>query len=159
MRYVFLLLILLLASCQELDPKLEPAPAHPEITITGTPKKAVIERGQRATHEIFVKLDDPDRVVDEAVIFLYVGHVDSGENGFRSVSDPIVMPNIFATPLPGASLRKGVSTEMTYTINEDALLGDYDINIQIFEGNETSPASVKQEDLLGIRNIRFIIVE
>ena len=139
------------------DPPPKPPAQEPEISITGTPNETTIRRGDVSKHLLSVNLDDPDKTVSEAVIFLYVGHVDTGTNGFQNFSNPSVEPNIFRAPVDGDLLRRGVASELRYTVNDNALLGAYDINIQIFKGSETNPGNVKQEDLLGIKNVRFYI--
>lgn len=153
-------LILFISACSEPE-IVNPIPATPPVsTISVTPQNTTIDRGTPSSHRIFVQVDDPDLTVSEAVIFLNVLYMipDGGgayESALGYFSNPSITNNIFARVLTGEQIRKGLSARLFYTIRDEAPIGQYTINVQVFRGPEINPAAVKVEDRIGIYNIEF----
>lgn len=163
---VILSLSFLLWACKDItavEPPLPPQPiVEPITTIAITPEESSVSRGERFSHSISINLDDPSGSVTEAVMFLNVLRVISDEDGLYEpvlpyFSEANTTNNIFNTPISGDLLREGVLTELSYIITEEAPIGTYNINIQMFEGNETNPAKVTVEQRIGITNTRFTV--
>lgn len=162
MRYLCFCLLVFLLACDLLPTEpINPKPIIPPVsTISIDPKNSIIERGEESQHKIFVKIDDPDKSISEAVLFLNVLYMLPDGNGLYEpalgyFSNPSITNSIFSTVLTGAQLRKGLATRLNYTIRPEAPVGLYTINIQMFNGSETNPRAVKIENRIGIQNILF----
>lgn len=161
MRLVFLCIcIVFLSSCTEPEIVIPKPVTPPSSSINISPQNSVIKRGQPANHKFFVKVEDPDLSVTQAVIFLNVLYTEPGsdrigekmlpyfENG--SITNPI-----FNRVLTGEQIRKGLATQLFYSIRADAPTGQYTINVQVFNGGETNPNLVNYDNLIGIYNLIF----
>lgn len=156
-----LVLFSLLMACTEPEtvtpPQLDP---NAKTSLEVSPQRAVIPRGEAIRQTLSIKLDDPSKSVEEAVIFLNAVYgrgpsaVKASPSYFTgySISNPI-----FATPISGEQLRAGISTTLSYAINPSAPVGDYTFNIQVYNGNETSPVSVEYSNLINPHNIEFTV--
>lgn len=154
------MIILLISSCTETE-VVNPIPLTPPVSnISVSPQNTTIARGQPSSHKIFVKVKDPDLTISEAVIFLNVLYMipDGGgayQEGLVYFSNPSVTNNIFNRVLTGQQIRKGLVSHLSYTLRPEAPIGDYTINVQVFRGSETNPASVLVDDRIGIYNVTF----
>ena len=165
MRYLLLFLLTLLIGCAtpEPSPVIELPGAAPKSSISASLNGKTFRLGETSQQTLFVQLDDPDKVIDEAVVFLNVLYIlpdDSGRyvRALDVFKNPNIDPDIFKKVLSGEELRAGIETQLTYTVDEKARSGLYDLNIQIFNGSETNPSRVNFENRIGNKNIYFNVV-
>jgi hypothetical protein len=158
MRLVFLCLILLVA-CDSTPPIIPPG-EDPKVLIEADPRYSILVRSQETSHTISIQLEDPDKTVAEAVVFLNVlrylsGNSGAYESGFGNFEGLTISNNIFGVPLSGDALRQGLNSTIEYRVKENATVGTYNINIQVLRGSETNPTKVNIDNRIGIFNATF----
>lgn len=109
-----------------------------------------------------IVLDDPEGVVDEAVLFLNIVVNNRERNwpqaGHLVFSGAAEDPAVFRRVLSGEELRAGVSTALSYEVRPGAPLDDYALVLQVFDGSQTNPHRVRAQDKLGQVGFSFRLV-
>ena len=160
---LLLFFVLFPAACNKATPPVDPPPGIENVSVSiSTSLESAYQPGDSDSSEISVKIDDPDKALQNAVIFLAVTE-RLGGGSYRIapeiLADGSVEPNIFQTVYSGKQLRKGLSSKLSFKLSDTATPSGYALVIQVFNGTETNPNLVKIENRIGSRTFRFDIVE
>ena len=109
------------------------------------------------------RLDDPEAVVAEAVLYLNVIRLHDGggysQAAHRIFASAQAEPDIFQQVLSGEALRAGIRTTVGFQLQRRARPGRYALVLQLFSGRNTDPHRVRVEDRIGFKLFRFRLVE
>jgi hypothetical protein len=150
--YLLLLFLFTLGFAQE------QTPPYVEFSVT---MGKVYKQGDVATIDITAKLIDPEGLIQQAVLFLNVVEIDAAKRFPQAAhlifADATTTNDIFKIVKNGQELQAGMTTSLSFTLKGNAKPAQYSLALQLFNGDNTDPNTVKVDNRIGLRNFRFTI--
>jgi hypothetical protein len=158
MRFRVLLFAALLLGCSQTG---GPARAH-EVAVEVTGLRAQYQPGESGQVGFFLQLLDPEVSALPGVWFLNI--VKPLQDGsVRQVAHLLFSsahedPEAFRQVFSAAELQAGVAAGLSFTFRGNAAPGDYDMVLQLFEGDNVNPNTVGAQRRIALQSFRFSVV-
>ena len=121
----------------------------------------VLTPGEAGSIEVFVKANDPEHHLSEAVVFLNVVEHDEAKRypqaSYRLFSSAEEETETLQRVLSGDALREGVSIRLNYQLRDNVKPATYSVVIQVFNGNNVNPNRVSIKQRLAMKPFVFVI--
>lgn len=121
----------------------------------------VLTPGEAGSIEVFVKANDPERSLSEAVVFLNVVEHDEAKRypqaSYRLFSSAEEETKTLQRVLSGDALREGVSIRLNYQLRDNVKPATYSVVIQVFNGTNVNPNRVSVKQRLAMKAFKFVI--